>query len=166
MPPDLLRDAPFGHIVNHLSHGRLFPYLEQRPNYVPQNMKSFFDPSTGLPDSEACMLGKEKWRLDVGGTCPPYTVEWNGVNNPDGPQYVSVKTTLVISGEVAEFDLPLELVQGQEALRRVSHLSTDVLDAPWVGDLFVPIPTYLHDSILVPLHYCRYSLCKRHNGAL
>lgn len=34
MVRDILREAPFGQIVNRLSHGKLFPYEDQRPGYV------------------------------------------------------------------------------------------------------------------------------------
>ncbi|GAA5828425.1 hypothetical protein JCM11251_006242 [Rhodosporidiobolus azoricus] len=34
MPADILRDSTFGVIVNYLSNGRLFPFADQRPDYV------------------------------------------------------------------------------------------------------------------------------------
>ncbi|GAA5910653.1 hypothetical protein JCM6882_001050 [Rhodosporidiobolus microsporus] len=34
MPVDLIRDSTFGLIANYLSSGRLFPYADQRPDYV------------------------------------------------------------------------------------------------------------------------------------
>ncbi|GAA5828441.1 hypothetical protein JCM11251_006252 [Rhodosporidiobolus azoricus] len=34
MPADILRDSTFGLIANYLSSGRLFPYADQRPDYV------------------------------------------------------------------------------------------------------------------------------------
>lgn len=34
MAPDLIRDSTFGALVNYLSHGRLLPYADQRPDYV------------------------------------------------------------------------------------------------------------------------------------
>ncbi|GAA6044422.1 hypothetical protein JCM8097_003063, partial [Rhodosporidiobolus ruineniae] len=34
MVVDIVRDAPFGQVVNWLSKGRIFPYPEQRPGYV------------------------------------------------------------------------------------------------------------------------------------
>ncbi|KAJ7138524.1 major facilitator superfamily domain-containing protein [Mycena crocata] len=51
MVQDLIRDSTFGQIVNYLSSGRIFPYPEQRPDYVVP--KHFLLPSSERAELEA-----------------------------------------------------------------------------------------------------------------
>jgi DHA1 family multidrug resistance protein-like MFS transporter len=82
MSPDLLRDSTFGFLVNYASGGRLFPYADQRPDYVvpqrylqqPPNVESPFPRTlssapTLVSSSPAVPSGDNSTLVGADGVC-------------------------------------------------------------------------------------------------
>lgn len=81
MVPDLIRDAPFGRLVNYVSDGRFFPYPDQRPGYV-------FSASD-VPSYTSTCVGDSACKLtipNIGSNTGTYVVDWDGPEDPENPQ--------------------------------------------------------------------------------
>ncbi|KAK4703323.1 MFS transporter, DHA1 family, multidrug resistance protein, partial [Phenoliferia sp. Uapishka_3] len=102
---DIVRDATLGQVVNRLSHGKLFPYADQRPGYIiPERYLTKQQPSLGcngsptgssdgvtLTDVDAVApmdlekSGSEKEQQPME-PYNPFLVTWDGPSDPDNPK--------------------------------------------------------------------------------